>query len=87
MPALLGQPLGRRQPLFWEHEGNRAVRDGKWKLVARGADGPWELYDMESGRTELDDQSHKYPERTRAMAQTWERWAVMAKAKPWPWER
>ena len=87
MPALLGQPLGRRQPLFWEHEGNRAVRDGKWKLVARGADGPWELYDMESDRTELDDQSQKYPERARAMAQTWERWAVMAKAKPWPWER
>ena len=42
---------------------------------------------MESDRTELDDQSQKYPERARAMAQTWERWAVMAKAKPWPWER
>jgi len=28
-PALMGKALKRRQPLFWEHEGNRAVRAGK----------------------------------------------------------
>ena len=42
-PAFLGKPLSRSQPIFWEHEGNRALRDGKWKLVAKGANGPWEL--------------------------------------------
>ena len=39
-------------PIFWEHESNRAVRDGKWKLVAKARQ-PWELYDMEKDRTEM----------------------------------
>ena len=46
--------LNRKEPIFWEHESNRAVRDGKWKLVAK-ADQPWELYDMEKDRTEMHD--------------------------------
>ena len=33
-PALSGKSLNRKQPIFWEHESNRAVRDGKWKLVS-----------------------------------------------------
>lgn len=28
-PALKGGKLSRRNPLFWEHEGNRAIRDGR----------------------------------------------------------
>ena len=39
-PALLGKPLNRTEPIFWEHEGNKAVRDGKWKLVLRHRQ-PW----------------------------------------------
>ena len=84
-PAFLGKPLGRSQPIFWEHEGNRALRDGKWKLVARGARGPWELYDIEADRTELNDLSAKHADRAKSMAERWEAWAVTAKAKPWPW--
>ena len=34
-PAFEGQPLDRTQPIFWEHEGNKAVRDGRWKLVQK----------------------------------------------------
>ena len=51
-PALEGKPLDRKLPIFWEHEGNKAVRDGKWKLVQKWKM-PWELYDMEADRTEL----------------------------------
>src|SRR5207302_687008 len=50
-PALKGKSLGRKKPLFWEHEGNKAVRDGKWKLTQKWR-GDWELYDMEADRTE-----------------------------------
>ena len=84
-PAFLGKPLGRSQPIFWEHEGNRALRDGKWKLVAKGANGPWELYDIEADRTELNDLSQEHADRAKSMAGRWETWAIAAKAKPWPW--
>ncbi len=86
-PAFEGKPLGRSEPLFWEHEGNRAIRQGKWKLVAMGAAGPWELYDLEKDRTELHNLADVYPQRAKQMAARWEAWAVKAKAKPWPYGR
>lgn len=61
-------------PVFWEHEGNRAMRDGKWKLVwARN--GPWELFDMEKDRTEMHDLSSELPRRAADMKRAWESWA------------
>lgn len=86
-PAFSNEPLAREHPIFWEHEGNRAMREGKWKLVARGHDGPWELYDMDADRTELHDLASSEPERLRDMAERFEQWAVSAKVKPWPWGR
>jgi arylsulfatase len=84
-PAFEGKPLGRTSPLFWEHEGNRAVRDGRWKLVARHK-GAWELYDMDLDRCELRDLASGQPERVREMAERWEAWARRAHAVPWPWK-
>lgn len=72
-------PLAPRQ-VFWEHIGNRAMRDGKWKLVAKGDAGPWELYDMDADRTELNDLSAKYPDRVKSMNDAWEAWAKRADA-------
>ncbi|MHC4401916.1 MAG: hypothetical protein ACYTG0_19770 [Planctomycetota bacterium] len=86
-PAFDDQPLGRIEPIFWEHEGNRAIRQGKWKLVAMGAKGPWELYDLEADRTELDNLAEQYPDRAKEMAERWETWALEAKAKPWPYNK
>ena len=86
-PAFSGKKLGRENPIFWEHEGNRAIRMGKWKLVAKGANGAWELYDLNADRSELNDLSERHPERTKEMADRWEAWAIEAKAKPWPWNR
>jgi arylsulfatase len=86
-PAFSGLPLERQQPIFWEHEGNRAIRDGRWKLVARGHDGPWELYDMDADRTELHDLVSTHSARATDMARQWEAWAVEANVKPWPWDR
>jgi arylsulfatase len=63
-----------RPPMFWEHEGNAAVRIGKWKLV-RNYPRPWELYDMEADRTEMNDLAAKHPDRVRDMAAQYDAWA------------
>lgn len=86
-PGFNGKNIERKAPIFWEHEGNRAMRDGKWKLVAKGSNGPWELYDIEEDRTELNNLALKEAERLKSMSETWEAWALEAKAKPWPWGR
>jgi arylsulfatase len=68
---------------FWEHEGNKAVRDGKWKLVSRFPDG-WELFDMEADRTELNDLAKAEPGRVKAMAAEYDAWAKRIGVQPWP---
>lgn len=69
------------EALFWEHEGNRAIREGKWKLVSRKPGG-WELYDIEADRTELNNLADKEPERARAMAAKYRAWADRVGALP-----
>ncbi|MCX7885926.1 MAG: arylsulfatase [Verrucomicrobiae bacterium] len=86
IPALHGKPLRRPQPIFFEHEGNRAVRDGQWKLVAKGPAGSWELYDMEADRTEMRDLSAQLPDRVQFMAAQWEQWAHRTHVLPWIWK-
>ncbi len=72
------------RPLFWEHEGNAAVRVGDWKLVRQGRTGPWELYNLKLDRTELRDLSAAEPARAKDLAARWEAWARRADALPAP---
>lgn len=81
-PAFAGRRLNRRSPVFWEHEGNRAVREGRWKLVSRFP-GEWELYDLQADRTETVDLAAKHPGRVKRLAAAWERWARRANVEPW----
>jgi arylsulfatase len=86
LPALHGGSLKRSQPLCWEHEGNWAIRDGKWKLVADGPGGSAELYDLDADRTETRNLAERYPERVAALAARWEEWARERHVAPWPWK-
>ncbi len=70
------------QALYWEHEGNRAVRAGDWKLVAIH-NRPWELYDMATDRSELKDLSRDQPERVKTMSAMWDHYAARALVEPW----
>jgi len=98
VPLLLGseQPI-HVTPIYWEHEGNRAIRIGDWKLVskpdkkARYFDlieelplEDWELYELESDRSETNNLAAENPERVKEMADKWMVWAkrVMVIPKP-----
>jgi arylsulfatase A-like enzyme len=94
LPAFANLPIDR-EALFWEHEGNRAIRMGKWKLVARawtdsefGRSGlnKWELYDLDADRTELNNLASQYPDRVKAMSASWVEWAQRLHVLPWPWD-
>lgn len=75
VPALKGSPIKRGKPIFFEHEGNRAVRDGKWKLVAKSVKGKWELYNIPADRTEMNNLADKNPDRVKTMTAQYETWA------------
>lgn len=94
LPVFAGKKLSR-EFLFWEHEGNRAIRMGRWKLVAKlktpmqftsEDENSWELYDLEKDPSETEDLASEYPGKVKKMAARWEQEAVRLKAKPWPWE-
>ena len=61
----------RGKPIWFEHEGNRAVRDGPWKLVNRHPR-QWELYNIDDDRTEQRDLTDTEKRRVEAMASYWQ---------------
>ena len=85
VPGFSDNSLVRTRPLVWEHEGNRAIRDGNWKLVAKGPRGAWELYDIEADRSEMHNLAEQYPERVETMSKAWRDWATRTNVLPWPW--
>jgi len=73
VPAFARSGAVDREFLFFHHGGNRALREGNWKLVsARDDNDVWELYDLAADRSELVDLSAKHPERAERMKATWE---------------
>lgn len=84
VPSFTGEKLPDR-PIGWEHEGNRAFRQGKWKLVAKGSEGAWELYDMKNDRTEMHDLAPQNPRLVADLSAQWESWARKTRVLPWPW--
>ena len=72
----------QERTLFWEHEGNRAVRKGDYKLVAMH-NTPWELYDMSKDRSELKNLASAMPKKTAELRNDWEAWAKRVGAMPW----
>jgi arylsulfatase len=72
VPAFARDGVVTHEDLWWEHEGNRAVRVGDWKLVAAGRDGPWELYDLATDRTETQNLAAQHPDKVRELARKWQ---------------
>ncbi|MFX0098721.1 MAG: arylsulfatase [Candidatus Hodarchaeota archaeon] len=81
MPIILENKPNGKDYMFFEHHGNAAVREGKWKLVTFWP-GPWELYDMEADRSELNNLSSEHPERVESMRKAYEDWANRCNVLP-----
>jgi arylsulfatase len=81
-PILEGRKRRGHEALFWEHEGNRAVRQGKWKLVSRYP-GDWELYNLDRDRTEMNNLAPRHAGRVREMAAAYEKWAARCGVVSW----
>ena len=71
-----------REVLYWEHEGNRAIRRGRWKLV-RKYPGDWELYDLDSDRTELMDLAATEPEIVAELMALYALWEARCGVADW----
>ena len=82
LPALAGKSNGRQSPIFWEHEDNRAIRQGRWKLVARHGRG-WELYDLAKDRTELCDLAASNTRRRDRLIAAYQEWSAEVGVSNW----
>jgi arylsulfatase len=77
--------VSARKPLYWELNGHKAMLMGNYKLVSAGDDAPWELYDLDKDRSELNDLAGRLPDKMKEMAGLWEAWAArvgVAKNRP-----
>ena len=81
LPVLGGGTRPGHETLCWEWAGNRAVRQGNWKLVWEKAQRRWELYDLAADRTETNDLAGQLPERVEPMRARWEAWACKTGVK------
>lgn len=82
LPTFQGRRRELHEAIFWEHEGNKAIHEGQWKLVSRYPD-RWELYNMEEDRTELHDRAADLPKKAAALEAHWHDWAKRSNVLPW----
>jgi arylsulfatase len=83
--ALEGKTIEREEPIFFAHEGNSAIREGRWKLVAKKKgvqQDQWELYDMSKDRSETTNLAAEHPERVTDMKKRWYAWAKAEQVFP-----
>lgn len=72
--------------LCWQWAGNRAIRQGDWKLVwdKLHPTGKWELFDLSKDRCETQDIAATHPSLVETMSQAWSDWALEMEIKVTP---
>jgi arylsulfatase len=90
LPPLLGKSWGRvlagqaesprtqQDYLAWEIFGNRAVRQGEWKLRWQYkplGKGTWELFNLKADPAERHDLAAQHPDKVKALSVLWDGYA------------
>tara|TARA_B100001179_G_scaffold232874_1_gene227639 strand:- start:3834 stop:4985 length:1152 start_codon:yes stop_codon:yes gene_type:complete len=73
----------RKEPIYWEHEGSKAMRYGEWKLVSEVGHN-WEFYNMLEDRTELSNLVDGESDRVRGMLNSYKKWMERCEVQNWP---
>jgi arylsulfatase len=69
--------------MFFQHEGNGAIRQNNWKLVMQFNKG-WELYDMTKDPSEMNDLSKKDSIQKQQLFEKYQNWSRAYGVLPWP---
>jgi len=72
VPFLSRDVSVERTPLFFYHEGKKALRQGDWKITTIESGGAWELYNLATDRGETRDLSAEYPDMLQKLVSLWE---------------
>jgi len=87
LPLIYGKEVPvHTEPIFWEHEGNAAVRLGNLKLVSEyhfGQPTKWELYDISKDRSELKDLVAVMPQKVAELSAAYQNWTRYAGVVPY----
>ncbi|MDB5156656.1 MAG: arylsulfatase [Mucilaginibacter sp.] len=95
VPSFENQPL-KREAIYWDHEMNKAIRMGNWKLVSEAnlnlkaktyTSAPWELYDISTDRSELNNVAARHPDLVKKMNDMWDAYAKRCQVLPSPWTK
>ena len=82
LPLLEKKNWQRERPLYWEHEGNCAIRVGDFKLV-KEFQGDWELYNIVEDRTEMINLAHSNQALKASLENQYSEWADKTGVLPW----
>jgi len=72
-PILDGK-IRTQDPIYWEHEGGRAVRVGNWRLVSL-KNANWQLFDMAEDLSETKNVASGHPDKVHELKELWNAWA------------
>lgn len=81
-PAIMEKVPSLHEYMYWEHQGNRAIRYGNWKAIRDEAGTAWELYDIVKDRTEKHNLASQHPDVLKKLREEWEYWAIKHNVLP-----
>lgn len=74
-PLFKGKTIPQHEYMYWEHEGNQAIRKGNWKAVKDRDNKSWELFNLMNDRSEEHNLAGEQTQLLNELITTWKQWA------------